>query len=326
MYNQVSFDWFSFTLKNKSLDKVMSDLGFKSDDFESKGFGRFGYRSMICHTVYDIYVMYNGNDDMGIHVVVSGGSIKYFMECFLSSQGQATPFDSYATDQYDDQFKHFCSYVLANGSFSRVDVNIDTDLEYMNPYAVRDRVAGKKLISYFRSWKMVENSDGSGTFYLGKRSSSSFVRIYDKAKEQGDFDSVLYRFEVQFNKMANNFMMNFMHEGLAAAFGCFVEKQMRFVDSDHTCYNDSNSEEWDEFISLIYNSRSCQYKNYIDKKRKTCLNSLFYMFSQYNAVIDDFFRDYGDVDDFLEFMIYVSNSDNSQETLLNYIASKGWII
>ena len=165
MFNQVSFDWFSFTLKNKSLEKVMSDLGFKSDDFESKDFGRFGYRSMICHSVYDIYVLFDGTEEMGIHVSVSGGSIKYFMECFLSSQGQLTPFNTYATDQFDDQFKHFCSYVLANGSFSRVDVNIDTNMEYMNPYTFRDRVAKDQLISYYRSWKMVENSDGSGTIH-----------------------------------------------------------------------------------------------------------------------------------------------------------------
>lgn len=326
MLNNVSFDWFSFTLKNKSLEKVMSDLGLKFSDFESKGFGRFGYRSMICHTVYDLYIMYDGNEDMGIHVVVSGGSIRYFMECFLSSQGKKTPFGTYATDQYDDQFKHFCSYVLANGSFSRVDVNIDTDMNFMNPYTIKGHVADKRMISYFRSWKMVENSDGSGTLYLGKRTSSSFIRIYDKAKEQGDYESTLYRFEVQFNKMANNFMMNFMHEGLSSAFGSYVEKQIRFVDSDHSHYHDENSDWWNSFIALIYRSGSCEYKNYIDKKRKTCLNSLFYMFSQYNAVIEDFFSDYGSIDDFLEFMIHVFNSESSQKDFLNYVNSKGWTI
>ena len=118
MLNKVSFDWFSFTLKGKSLDKVISDLGLCPDDFEVRGFGRFGYRSMITHVVYDICIMFDGTDDMGIHVVVSGGSIRFFMNCFMSVNGKKTPFDTYATDVYDDEFKHFCAYVLKYGSFS----------------------------------------------------------------------------------------------------------------------------------------------------------------------------------------------------------------
>lgn len=323
MLNNVSFDWFSFTLKNLTLDDVISDLGLDSSDFESRGFGRFGYRSMICHIAYDIYIMFDGTEDMGIHVVVSGGSIKYFMECFLSVHGKKTAFDTYATHIYDDQFKHFCAYVLQYGSFSRVDVNIDTDMEYMNPYVFRDRVSSGQLVSYYRSWKMIENSDGSGTFYLGKRNSSSFIRVYDKAKEQGDFENTLYRFEVQFNKMANNFMMNFMESGLSNAFGSFIEKQMRFVDMCDNNYSASNSHEWDDFVSLIYKSGVCAFENYMDKKRKNILNSLFFMFSQYENIIDSFFADYGDINDFVEFMVHVGNSDSPDE-LMNYLESKGW--
>lgn len=324
MLNCVSFDWFSFTIKNKSLESVFSDLGFLLSDFESKEFGRFGYRSMLCHCVYDICVMFDGSEDMGIHVVVSGGSIKYFMECFLSVHGKATAFGGFATDLYDDQFKHFASYVFRYGSFSRVDVNIDTDLEYLNPYHIRDIVSAGNMISVYRSWKMVENSDGSGTFYLGKRGSSSFIRIYDKAKEQGDFESVLYRFEVQFGKAANNFMMNFMENGLADAFGSFIEKQLRFVDNSHDHYREECSPEWEKFVSLVFSSGSVDYLQYVDKKRKTCLNSLFYMVNQYSNIIDSFFNDYGDINDFIEFMFEVGRSQGNQDNMYEYMNDKGW--
>jgi len=323
MLNKVSFDWFSFTLKGKSLDKVMSDLGLCPDDFEVRGFGRFGYRSMITHIVYDICIMFDGTDDMGIHVVVSGGSIRFFMNCFMSVNGKKTPFDTYATDIYDDEFKHFCAYVLKYGSFSRVDVNIDTDIEFMNPYHIRDLAHDGKMISLYRSWKMYENSDGSGTFYLGKRNSPTFIRIYDKAKEQGDFESVLYRFEVQFNKAADNFMMNFMEKGLASAFSSFVDRQLRFVSSGD--YHESACEEWLSFMDLIVKSCVVPYTNYIEKKRKTALNSLLHMFTQYGSIIDTFFTDFGDLDDFIEFMYKSSSAPPDDPTqLYNFVESKGW--
>lgn len=53
---------------------------------------------------------------------------------------------------------------------------------------------------YGRDWDCGTN-DGK-TFYVGSKQSARYVRIYDKAKEQGDKSSFWTRFEIQFTKHA----------------------------------------------------------------------------------------------------------------------------
>lgn len=319
MKNCVRFDWFSFTIKNRGLEKVLADLGLNPEEFKLNSFSRYGYRNMIVHEVFDIAILFDGTEDMGIHVTVSGGSIKYFMECYSKRNGIDTPFGK---GFYTDMWQDFAGYVLANGNFSRVDVNIDTDMPFMCPFNLRDLVRAGDMVSLYRSWKFIEGADGSSTLYLGQRSSSSFIRIYDKAKEQGDYSSTLYRFEVQFNKCANTFMQNFLDMGLAEAFRAFVDRQLRFVAGG--AYSDAPYEQWIAFVTLISNS-DYDFRNYDEKKRKNCINTLFHMFNQYHNTVADFMTYYGNMDDFIEYMITVFGSvDGDNDNVLDYLQKKGW--
>lgn len=320
MLNSVRFDWFSFTIKGKSLDDVMFDLGFKYEEFEMSSFARYGYKSMIVHEVFDICVLFDGTDSMGIHVAVSGGSIRYFMECFSNRNGMDTPFGK---GFFVDMWHAFASYVLANGQFSRVDVNIDTDMPFLSPYNLRDLAVNGEMVSLYRSWKFYQGSDGSGTLYLGKRGGASFIRIYDKAKEQGDFESTLYRFEVQFNKSADDFMRNMLVHGLAGAFYAFINKQVRFVPCGD--YFDMPYTEWSDFLKLICDSDDYDFFRYDSKKRKNTVKTLFHMFSQYHNIVDDFLENHGNMDDFIEYMLMVfGDIDGNKDDVINYCHEKGW--
>lgn len=321
MLNSVRFDWFSFTVKGKTVMDVMEDLGLKKDEFTLTT-GRFGYDSQLLHDVYNISILFNGTSEMGIHVSVSGTSIRYFMECFLAGNGCITPFGSYAVNDRC-YFTAFARYVLSVGKFSRVDVNIDTDMPFLNPYHIHDLAKKSCMITYFRSWHMVENNDGSGTFYLGKRSSNSFIRIYDKAKEQGDFESVLYRLEVQFNKAANDFMRNFLEFGLSSSFLAYLHNQLRFTEYGE--YHGTIFPEWQLFLDLIHKNANVDYRSYDSKRRKNSIDSILHMFTQYNNCIMDFFDVHGTVDDFIEFLFAVDSHISKKDfDICAYLSAKGW--
>lgn len=319
MLNCVRFDWFSFTIKNKSIENVFSDLGLDFNEF-SLTHGRYGYNRMYVHNRYDISVLYEGTEQMGIHVSISGSSINFFMDCFVRSQGCKCPFGGYVVED-KDVFHAFARYVFSCGKFSRVDVNFDTDNDFLNPFNIRDMIDNGFMISKYRSWKFIEKSDKAATIYLGQRNSSSFVRIYDKAKEQGDYKGKLFRFEIQFNKGCNDFMSNFLESGLIAAFVSFIQKQLRFVE-DHD-YHKKSMNGWSLFLSSICSSEVLTYKKYESKTRKNSIDSLFHMFKQYKYVFFDFFDNYGNVDDFIEFLFFVGNC-NDELDIIKYLNAKGW--
>lgn len=323
MLNKVCFDWFSFTIKNKSLDVVMADLGLRGTEFHVEKFSRFGYGSMITHDVYNLSVLFDGTDDMGIHVIVSGGAIKFFMECYTECHGIYTPFGPGFWDT-EGVFGHFAKYVLNHGHFSRVDVNIDTNMPFMSPYNLRTLAQKNEMISLYRSWDFYENSDGSGTLYIGKRASAgSFIRIYDKAKEQGDFESALYRFEVEFKKTADDFMNNLLENGLNVAFHSFITRQLRFVPAGD--YFDTPYVEWTDFLELIVKGEKCSFRKYDSKQNKTSVDTLLHMFNQYHNVISDFLTEIADVDDFIEFMFVSFDSfQGDRVDIVNFLYEKGW--
>lgn len=325
MLNKVRFDWFSFTIKNKDIHTVLSDLGCDIENYTSKPFGRFGYGSVIAHDVYPITFMYDGTEEMGVHCTIGGSAIKHFFESYLSNCPRAidTPFDSKALCK--GTVEDFATYVLANGRFSRVDVNIDTDMEEMHPKRIYERVESSQMISKYRSWKLIESSDKSATLYIGKRTSSSMIRLYDKAKEQGDFDSTLYRFEVQFNAYADSFMRMFLEFGLGTAFHSFVRGALRFVDAEKN-YDMKASEFWQNFLNLIQHGSDVEFIKYDEKKNRTSITSIYHMFNQYGNVIADFFENFGNADDFMEFCIHMMTDDKTHTNTLNYLSQKGWWI
>lgn len=328
MLNKVTFDWLSFTIKERDINGVLRDLGIDTSNYTPAEFGRFGYAKMLSHDVCDIQILYDGTEDMGIHVVIPGKSIKCFMTDFVNNSPffVDTPFGR-ASDK--DYFVKLAEYVLENGKFSRVDVNIDTVMEPMNPYFLNHLRLDGFMISRFRKWRFVESSDKSATFYIGARTSPAFIRIYDKAKERGDFKSTLYRFEIQFGKLANDFMKSYVVHGLPVAFRSYIESVLRFVTKANN-YDSANRSFWNDFLDLISNGEFYDFRFFEERKKKTCVDSLLHMFKQYSNVIDDFLSEFGDMDDYFEFLIACLEDnrchDLSRKCAMQLISDKGWCI
>ncbi len=89
-----SIDWISFTVMqlNDVLD-VIEFMGFSSNDFTEMLTGANGYKSRIQHNTQNIKILYDGaNNDMGIHVDISGSAIAVLLATYKETLATITPF------------------------------------------------------------------------------------------------------------------------------------------------------------------------------------------------------------------------------------------
>lgn len=188
----VSIDWLSFTItKLSSLDDVIQILGYSLRDFDSMPHGGKGYRSMLRLNGYPVSVLYDGNDDMGIHVDISGSAISEIIRSFKETIRTDTPFGfGYEIDFNNTFLCELLKKIRTYGHVTRIDLAVD-DIGCM--YFSTDDVVSlwkeKRIVSKFKRLKNTEESVISGqktghTVYLGSRQSDLFLRIYDKKLEQ----------------------------------------------------------------------------------------------------------------------------------------------
>lgn len=181
MKTSFSVDWLSITLPygNENSFFPQFNFGFPPDAW-SGGKGLHGYTQCIKHP-YGIMVMSNSNrPEMGTHMVLSGRALSEIAKHNITGLSLA----KWAID-------HGCK-------ITRMDLAIDVKEQYISPdelfYAPRLKVStGKPKQENFNKGK-----ERGFTIYVGSRSSEKFMRVYDKAAEQGLPDDVLWtRFELE---------------------------------------------------------------------------------------------------------------------------------
>jgi hypothetical protein len=70
--------------------------------------------------------------------------------------------------------------------FSRVDVAFDDLARTADPLTVYEAFTGGQVVAHTRSARLVQDTEGGMTAYLGARSSEAFVRVYRKYAESRD--------------------------------------------------------------------------------------------------------------------------------------------
>ncbi len=187
----VSVDWLSFTFFNfaSPLD-VLDYLGFDPADF-SAGRGRNGYKASFCHNLYPVSVLYDGSENMGIHVDISGLGVSPALDAYVLTLKCPTPFGTDAFEYPDEDLMiAYLRHIHDSARFARIDLAIDD--RGMNYYSVNDVLEicrSKRCSSRFRSYNIdcgesFSNGIVGNTLYLGKRQSYAYLRIYDKRLEQ----------------------------------------------------------------------------------------------------------------------------------------------
>lgn len=174
--NIVIYDWLSFTSKIHSPEDLIAALGLPLEVWtETKG--ARGYRDRKYFSCISIH--YNGRDDMGVWVEMSG-------------QGCRT-FESLSTVGWEGLFRFIRSTGL---KITRLDVAYDDHTGILDiGDIVQDTQCGM-FVSKSNYWETLMSSKGTSV-QIGSPQSRVLIRIYDKAAERGKPDEHWIRVELQ---------------------------------------------------------------------------------------------------------------------------------
>lgn len=182
--NRCIIDWFAFTIKKSDPYEVTDMMGLKRGLFSELERGGMGYKKRLQFGHITIY--FDGTDNMGVHVEMSGQGCREF------ETSSHTWLDLIALIE------------LEKGGITRLDIAIDTvdgSLPLSNITAALD--AGN-VRTRFSKTRVIEAADisvdglsnKSETRYFGSVSSRCMFRLYDKSAQLG-LDSDWIRFELQ---------------------------------------------------------------------------------------------------------------------------------
>lgn len=161
--NIVIYDWLSFTSKIHTPQELIDALGLSHVSWTQTK-GARGYRDRLYCNAISIH--YNGRDDMGVWVEMSGQGCRAF--------------ESLSAVSWEQLF----FFIRENGlKITRLDVAYDdhTGILPMNEI-VHDTQCGM-FVSRSEYWETVLSSKGS-TVQIGSPQSKVLIRIYDKAAER----------------------------------------------------------------------------------------------------------------------------------------------
>ena len=191
---KVSIDWIAFTSTIiTEVSEMISFLGYADEDFVLLPRGANGYKKMHRLESAPVTILSDGNEDMGIHVVISGTAIPDLLEHFRASITGDTPFAAEAVtlSDFDNSIMtEFLQQVRRLGWLTRFDLAVD-DLgaQYFTLDDVKGFLDRQEVVSRFRVYKNVleatfANEKTGHTIYFGSRRSEVMLRVYDKQNQK----------------------------------------------------------------------------------------------------------------------------------------------
>lgn len=265
-------DWLSWTdTEAISVSTVINMMGYSVEDFHSLPNGANGYKSQLRHCIHSISILYDGNSDMGIHVDVSGSAIGDLLTHFYTTKVKPTAFGTqgYETDSFDTTiFRDLLKRICETGHVTRLDLAVDDmGANYYTLSELHDIFSSGAFSSRFRSWKELVNHRNFNiighTIYLGSRTSSIMLRIYDKQLEQNEkivpsggtpIETPWVRWELELKKERAQDAVALIVQGLGISdltMG-LLSNYLRLIDYDNVrktrC---ASTEKWDSFIGEI---------------------------------------------------------------------------
>ena len=233
---KILVDWIGVTCKLEDpVKNLQSLLPYSLSDYIELDRGGLGYkRSLSC---LNSVIFFDGSEGMGAHLRVSGQGCR-------------------ALEAYGVDLFRLVSLInsLAGMQFTRLDIACDTDVDILSPTV--DKLAKGLYSSKSRKISVIQSASADGlassTCYIGSRSSLVFIRIYDKAKEQGLKDIPWYRAEIELKKDYIPQAITLFEESVSEAFcnilGSYfrpLEKKIKPITRSPT------AEYWIEFLGEV---------------------------------------------------------------------------
>ena len=226
--NVILYDWLSFTSKKHTPEQLIAALGLSHCPWtETKG--ARGYRDRKYFSCISVH--YNGRDDMGVWVEMSGQGCRTFES--LSSVG------------WDALFKFIHENEL---NMTRLDVAYDDHTGILPLERIAEDTRKRRFISRSDKYEVHYSGDTSGpdeglTVDIGSPQSKVRFRIYDKAIERGHSHAEMHwvRCEMQLrDDRALQFTM--IPRPIGEAFAGVLLNYLRYVVPNE---NDSNKSRWE---------------------------------------------------------------------------------
>lgn len=185
----IIYDYITFTSKIDSHLSIIDFLGLQGIIFDNlKGF--YGYRSRLYFDGISIH--YDGRDDMGICVEMSGKGCRTW--------------EKYGNSDYDGLFER----ILENYSddsekrsmnITRIDIAYDDFNGVLDLPLLCRETQLKNFVSRFKDWQVIFGNKGISVNH-GSTRSNVYIRIYDKRLEQNAEELVEHwvRCEIQMRK------------------------------------------------------------------------------------------------------------------------------
>lgn len=266
---RVCIDWIGFTVFGLSdVNEVVEWLGYSMEDFTQLPKGGMGYKSILQLNGYTLQVLYDGKEDMGIHVNISGSSITEAVRAHMVTKKVATPFGD-AYDMFTTGIIDFLQDIMNIANLTRLDLAIDDigsrfykldDLRKL----LDGEVGTHKVVSKFRSWQEICKKKLTGektgqTLYLGSRKSDTFLRVYDKRLEQlhkngGDVGIDWIRWELECKKERAEQVARLIveHEGLGSVITGVLNNYVRIVNLDDSNISRCSTDTlWAHFVATV---------------------------------------------------------------------------
>lgn len=190
----VSVDWLSFTVTSTNdIVDALDLFGYVIDDFARLPKGARGYKTMYRANGSSIFVLCDGNDNMGVHIDISGSAVADFLERFHGSLETFCPFEGskcYDLEPETSVMMALLSRIMDNGHLTRFDIAIDdVGCRYFTTDDILTLYDNRQIVTKFRNMRNVVEFENSGiktghTVYFGSRSSDIFLRVYDKRLER----------------------------------------------------------------------------------------------------------------------------------------------
>lgn len=268
--NIVIYDWLSFTSKTHSPEQLIDALGLSHVPW-SETKGARGYRDRKYFSCISIH--YNGRDDMGVWVEMSGQGCRTFES--LSDVGWNKLF----------QFIHENDLHM-----TRLDVAYDDHTGILPLNEIIEDTQSGMFVSRMNYWETVLSSKGA-TVQIGSPQSKVLVRIYDKAAERSCAPETHWvRCELQ---LRDDRAAEFTRIGLSIgeAFAGVLLNYLRFVEPDGEDSNKSRwpmKEYWAAFVGdaqrisiftspgMEYNEERC--KNYVVNQAGNAVDACLRMY------------------------------------------------
>lgn len=178
--NSITLDWLAFTSVENTYDFTRWIHLYASDNAAISITPTNGYRTAY-KAKTGVMVQWNvDREEMGYHVVIAGTALRNLLE-----------------HNELDQTALLLSVVNTGARITRLDIALDIQGEKPNLDNVYKKLAHKEYKGSARTISQLHSPNGGNTIYIGSRQSEKFIRIYDKAAQQGLQGEVWTRFELE---------------------------------------------------------------------------------------------------------------------------------